>query len=134
MFCRIVDTLLGAISGACLGLFFGIALGQLLAPTIDPKQKLAHEWYIMAILTYMFVSTVGGAMLGGVVGAACSRRMVVAEIIGLLAGLTCGCLFWAVGLDPRWDSYSGARIICGTITGGMAGVVVGAFVKRKPET
>lgn len=122
---RALEGFLGVLVGACLGFFFGVLLGRLIAPAVDPRQKLQHEWYAMAWFTYIFASIVGGSILGGVIGVLASPRTFLGGILGIVLGLAVGFLCWAYGPGGGWDPYNGVAFIAGGFLGGMIGAVVG---------
>lgn len=124
---RIADGFLGAMLGALAGGGIGIILGFLLAPTVDPKAKLEHEWYIMAVFAYAFWSAIGGAILGCVLAAASDRRMTAYTASGLVVGGVVGCIFWNIGPFPPYHDYAGLPIIGFTFGGGILGTVCSAI-------
>jgi hypothetical protein len=120
---RIPDAVLGAALGALAGGSFGVILGCLLAPAVDPHDKLAHEWYTLAVYAYVLWSAIGGAVLGCVLAAASDRRMSIHGASGLVVGGVVGFIFWHIGPVPPHHAYTGMTIIGFTFSGGILGVV-----------
>jgi MFS family permease len=126
--------MLGGMLGAGGGVIFGVALGILIGPTPepDPRQRLAHEWYAMAVLQYAFGSAVGGLVLGSILGAYAQREVFWLAITGLFLGLIVGCLAWhydilETGVNPRPSrrSYNGLIIVVPTLALANLGALVG---------
>jgi len=124
---RIADAFLGTMLGTVAGGGFGIVLGYLLAPAVDPKHPLAHEWYMLAVFAYAFWSAIGGAILGCILAAASQRRMTDYAAGGLFAGGVVGCIVWIIGPFPPHHAYTGLTIIGLTFGGGILGIMGAAL-------
>lgn len=124
---RIAEAFLGAMLGALAGGGFGIIQGCLLAPAVEPKAKLAHEWYMLAVFAYAFWSAIGGAILGCVLAAVSQRKMTIYAASGLVVGGIVGCIVWTSGPVPPHHAYTGLTIIGCTFGGGILGIMGAAL-------
>src|SRR4051812_17949522 len=107
---KIAAMFAGALIGAISGEVFGIALGYLLAPAAEPRQPLAHEWYMMAIFGYAFWSAIGGMILGLILNCFQNRQTTWFALAGLVVGGLVGYIVWDNGPSPPHHSYTGMTI------------------------
>src|SRR5262245_42879749 len=91
---QFLTTSSGLVIGGVIGLASGVALGIFIAPSRDPAMPLRHEWYTMMVFSYGFWSMIGGAVVGGIVGAFPNRYVFACSTVGLLAGFACGIVLW----------------------------------------
>src|SRR3979409_311359 len=108
---RIAAIMRCAMVGSLTGGAFGIGLGYLLAPVREPGQPLRHEWYMMAVVAYVFWSAIGGMILGLILGAFPNRKVAWLAFSGLMIGSIAGYVTWNTGPSPPDHSYTGITIV-----------------------
>lgn len=131
---RVLTAIMGGMIGCVAGGVFGVTVGICLAPTREPRQPLAHEWYMMAVLQCAFWSIVGGGIIGTIAGAYRERECIWLLFAGLCVGLIAGYIAWDLNvLDggnpnrPSARSYYGMVIIVPALAGAILGEAIGVI-------
>lgn len=123
---RMARAFVGGILGTGAGVAFGLALGQLIAPVVNPRQKLEHEWYIMAVYAYIIASGIEGMFLGCICGAFPHVKTTGCCIAGLALGCGVGYLLWDNGPSPPHHAYTGVTIIYSAFGTALCAAIAGA--------
>ncbi|MBI3821756.1 MAG: hypothetical protein HY289_03645 [Planctomycetes bacterium] len=134
---RFSAMILGSMLGALGGGAFGVLLGYLLAPEVDPTRPIAHEWYTLTVFAYVFWSACGGAILGMVVGSLPTVHLMSGAAAGLAVGLIAGTVAWDRGMmfGAAHHSYTGFTIVWITFGIGTIGAISGgvwSVARRSP--
>jgi hypothetical protein len=129
---RLAVIVLGAVYGAAAGGGAGCLLGVLLAPAVVSGQPLVHEWYTLMVFAYMIWAAIGGAVVGGLIGAAPHRETVRGAALGRLIGTCGGAFYWAGGMEP-WaqKNETGLRIIAPAAVAAWVGAVAGMWTRTR---
>jgi len=116
--------------GGALGFAGGILIAAISAPTYDPAQKLANEWYIIAVFVCVISGFVGGAVIGLVDGLLQQPGIRWRSLVWGLGGAMLGWLSSAQVPKKAAELTAYQGVICALLFA-LVCVIAGHFVWRR---